>query len=273
MGSRFFFSLPLLPAPDEIAADGQVVGEPALDARLAPGQHVTALVIDDSTVSRRILASLLESAGLKVITATGGIEGVALATRHRPDVIFMDVKMADLDGFTATRRLAAESTTAHIPVIAVTASALGDTRQLAADAGCVEYVPKPVRAEAVFAALQTHLGVRFVSGSEDGPHGRLALGDAVRGAAIAARLREAIAVGAISDLQALAEELTAGKDEEAVLGKRNGPSRRRFRFRRPGPAGGFAREADRHEGRDARRRHRCHPRPSWWWTTARPTCR
>ena len=48
---------------------------PPLDARLAPGQHVTALVVDDSTVSRRILASLLESAGLQVITATGGIEG------------------------------------------------------------------------------------------------------------------------------------------------------------------------------------------------------
>ena len=46
----------------------------SLDARLAPGQHVTALVVDDSTVSRRILASLLESAGVQVITATGGVE-------------------------------------------------------------------------------------------------------------------------------------------------------------------------------------------------------
>ena len=56
-------------------------------------------------MSRRILASLLESAGLQVITATGGLEGIELAREHRPDVIFMDVKMADLDGFSATRRL------------------------------------------------------------------------------------------------------------------------------------------------------------------------
>jgi PAS domain S-box-containing protein len=219
VGSRFYFSLPLLPAPDEIAADGQVVTEPALDAHLAPGQHVTALVVDDSTVSRRILASLLESAGLRVITATGGVEAIALATRHRPDVIFMDVKMADLDGFTATRRLAADKTTSHIPVIAVTASALGDTRQAAKEAGCVEHVPKPVRAEAVFAALQTHLDLKFVSGSDAAKSGRLALGDAARGSAIAARLREAIAMGAIGDLQTIADELSGGKDEEAALGQ------------------------------------------------------
>ena len=72
LGSRFFFSLPLLPAPDESGTTARSGLEPALDARLAPGQHVTALVVDDSTVSRRILASLLESAGFSVITATGG---------------------------------------------------------------------------------------------------------------------------------------------------------------------------------------------------------
>ncbi|MGE0865814.1 MAG: response regulator, partial [Vicinamibacterales bacterium] len=181
--------------------------------------HVTALVVDDSTVSRRILASLLESAGLKVITATGGIEAISLATTHHPDVIFMDVKMADLDGFSATRRLAADPGTARIPVIAVTASALGDTRQLAADAGCAAYVPKPVRAEAVFAALQTHLGVVFVSGGHDQPASHAGLGDAARAAAIAARLREATAVGAVSDLQAIADELIAGPPQEAAIGQ------------------------------------------------------
>jgi CheY-like chemotaxis protein/nitrogen-specific signal transduction histidine kinase len=53
--------------------------------------------------------------------------------------------------------------TADIPVIAVTASAFGDTRTEALSAGCVDYLPKPVRAGALFATLQKHLGVRFVS--------------------------------------------------------------------------------------------------------------
>ena len=184
---------------------------PPLSARLAPGQHVTALVVDDSTVSRRILASLLESAGLQVITATGGIEAVNLTRQHHPHVIFMDVKMADLDGFSATRKLAADDETKAIPVIAVTASAFGDTRQAAKDAGCADYLPKPVRAEALFASLKAHLGVQFVWETDDGrTRPEAAIETAPHHAELAQRLREAIAIGAIADLQSLADELTSG---------------------------------------------------------------
>ncbi len=218
-GSRFYFSLPLLALADE-PGSAPAIAQPTMYARLVPGQHVTALVVDDSTVSRRILASLLESAGLHVITATGGLEGLALAKEHRPDVVFMDVKMADLDGFSATRRLAGDSATAGIPVIAVTASAFGDTRQAASDAGCVAYLPKPVRAEALFAALQTHLGLAFVWGKDDGGEAEPALTVAPRHAALAARLREAVSIGAVSDLHAIASELSAGDPAEAALARR-----------------------------------------------------
>ena len=110
---------------------------------------------------------MLESAGVRVITAAGGHEAIALARKHLPQVIFMDVRMADLDGLEATRRLKADAATNVIPVIAVTASAFGDTRAAALEAGCVDYLPKPVRAEDLFAALRTHLGVRFVSATDD----------------------------------------------------------------------------------------------------------
>ena len=218
LGSRFYFVLPLVAATGEDTAVRDE-SQPSLHARLVPGQQVTALVVDDSTVSRRILASLLESAGFQVITATGGIEGIALARDHRPNVIFMDVKMADLDGFSATKQLAANESTKGIPVIAVTASALGDTRKTAREAGCVAYLPKPVRAEALFAALHTHLGLNFESHPHEGvsPAGTALL---PRHAALAAKLREAIEIGAVSDLQALAETLTAGDDADAALGKR-----------------------------------------------------
>ena len=216
-GSRFYFSLPLIDAADEAAADTQRP-ETTLYAKLAPGQHVTALVVDDSTVSRRILASLLESAGLQVITATGGFEGIALAREHTPDVIFMDVKMADLDGFSATRKLVADEATKNIPVIAVTASAFGDTRQAARDAGCAEYLPKPVRAEALFAALHSHLGVQFVREAE--PEAPAAIAHAPRHAKLASRLRDAAEIGAISDLHELAESLSAGDAIDAALGER-----------------------------------------------------
>jgi PAS domain S-box-containing protein len=217
-GSRFFFSLPLKLASPDAAGDADV-RPMAIDARLAPGQRVTALVVDDSTVSRRILASLLESVGAQVMTATGGLEGIALARERHPDVIFMDVKMADLDGFSATRRLSGDRATAGIPVIAVSASAFGDTRQAAKDAGCVAYLPKPVRAESLFAALRAHLGVEFVRAADEEWPGDVSSVDR-RHAGLAGRLRQAVEIGAVSDLEAIAAELGRGDERDAALGGR-----------------------------------------------------
>ena len=219
-GSRFYFTLPLVAAGEDAALSDLSGSHPTLYARLAPGQHVTALVVDDSTVSRRILASLLESAGLQVITATGGLEGIDLARAHHPDVIFMDVKMADLDGFSATRRLAADETTKKIPVIAVTASAFGNTKEAAREAGCVEHLPKPVRAEALFAALKTHLGVQFVTEQEGQPAGTDVVEYLPRHAVLAPHLREAAAIGAISDLHMIAGTLAFGDPLDAALSRR-----------------------------------------------------
>jgi PAS domain S-box-containing protein len=220
-GSRFFFALPLLPAGDAPPASPDV-GAPTIpfDARLAPGQEVTALVADDSTINRRIMAALLESAGVHIITAAGGLEAVRLALEHRPDVIFMDIKMSDLDGLEATRRLGAQSTTAHIPVIAVTASTLGDRRQAALEAGCVDYLAKPVRAESLFAALQVHLGVRLVSSSTvETARTALNPSNPAQWSRVAARLREAVAVGDVTELEGIARELAGGDAQDSLLGE------------------------------------------------------
>jgi CheY-like chemotaxis protein len=176
--------------------------------------------VDDSSANRAILAGLLESAGARVLTARGGLESLALAQAHRPDVIFMDLKMNDLDGLEATRRLKQDSATASIPVIAVTASAFGDIRQTARDAGCVDYLSKPIRVQLLFGMLQRHLGVRFVSAAGQAPSREERLADADRGGQIAARLREAVALGDVSEIQALAERLMAAGGGEAAVGER-----------------------------------------------------
>jgi CheY-like chemotaxis protein len=218
-GSRFGFALPLVEAR-EVSSPGYAErAAPALDARLAPGETLTALVVDDNTASRRILASLLESAGVRVMTAAGGLEALEVAQAHPPDVVFMDLKMADLDGLEATRRLRQDPRTANIPVIAVTASALGDVRQTARDAGCVDYLSKPVRAELLFAMLETHLGVRFVS-DEPAPRGDAAVTDLDRRIGIATRLRHSVALGDVSEIRQLARDLMAGDPAEAAVGER-----------------------------------------------------
>jgi CheY-like chemotaxis protein len=127
--------------------------------------------------------------------------------------------MPDLDGLAATKRLLEDETTRNIPVIAVTASAFGDTRSAATDAGCAAYLAKPVRAEALFAALKTHLGLVFVRGDVNEPLAT-PITSAARYAGLVSRLRDAIAIGAVSDLEAIVDELNAGDDSDAVLAQR-----------------------------------------------------
>jgi CheY-like chemotaxis protein len=229
-GSRFYFALPLVLGP--ASASGAPEAARPIDARLAPGECVTALVVDDSTVSRRILASLLESAGAQVITAAGGLEALELAPRHRPDIIFMDLRMADVDGFTATRRLKQNPATAAIPVIAVTASAFGDAREAAREAGCADYLPKPVRAEALFAALQTHLGVAFVTQGDRPPAEpeSARIGDDNQRAAISTRLVAALDIGNVTELDDLARELAGLGEAEAAVAARIGALAADFDF-------------------------------------------
>lgn len=244
-GSRFFFTLPLVPAGDGAgmgaAADG--ADGPPLDARLAPGEDLTALVVDDSTVNRRILARLLESAGVRVITAAGGHEALGLVRRHRPDVVFMDLRMGDLDGLEVTRLLKSDAAVAAIPVIAVTASAFGDTRQAAHEAGCVAYLSKPVRAESLFAAMREHLGLRFTVSAPPEVPDEPELSDHSRRVGLARRLHDAAGIGSVTDLEALAQELVAGDESEAALGHRIARLTAQFDFE------GLRKAADRLLGR------------------------
>ena len=106
-------------------------------------------------------------------------------------------------------------------MIAVTASALGDVRQTARDAGCVDYLSKPVRAQSLFAMLQTHLGVRFVTGARPAAAREPRTIDRLdrrvesrRGFATRSRLATS------SDIQELARDLMAGDAAEAAVGER-----------------------------------------------------
>jgi len=221
-GSRFWFTLPLVEAAHGARAGAPELDKalPPLDAKLAPGQRFTALVVDDSPANRAILASLLESAGVGVITANGGLEALELAGAHHPSIIFMDLKMNDLDGLETTRRLSRDPVTAAIPVVAVTASAFGEIRQTAQDAGCVDYLSKPVRAQLLFATLQAHLGARFVSPGGPAASSEARVLEVERRVEIATRLRSAVALGDVGEIQDLAGSLMTGGPATAAIGER-----------------------------------------------------
>ncbi len=115
------------------------------------------LVVEDHEENRRIIRDLLTSAGLEMIEAHTGEDGLRLAAAERPDLILMDIQLPGLDGYEATRRIKANPALRAIPIIAVTSYALSGDEVKAREAGCDDYVAKPFSPRALLAKVREHL--------------------------------------------------------------------------------------------------------------------
>jgi two-component system, cell cycle response regulator DivK len=115
------------------------------------------LVIEDHVDNRAILRDLLTSVGYEVLEAATGYEGVSVATTQIPDLILMDLHLPGIDGYEATRRIKADPTRGHIPIIAVTSYALSGDDVKAFQAGCDGYVAKPFDPPTLLAAVRAQL--------------------------------------------------------------------------------------------------------------------
>jgi len=102
------------------------------------------LIVEDNEMNRDVLSRRLARRGYDVLLATDGPHGLAMAAMHGPDLILMDLGLPEIDGWECTRRLKADETTKHIPVIALTAHAMVGDRQRALEAGCDEFDTKPI---------------------------------------------------------------------------------------------------------------------------------
>ena len=101
------------------------------------------LVVDDEPIVHRLLQHHLERAGYEMIGATNGREAIAMATSESPQLIVMDVMMAEMDGLTALRSLKKEEDTKGIPVIMITANSHYVTQQESEAAGASLFLTKP----------------------------------------------------------------------------------------------------------------------------------
>jgi two-component system cell cycle response regulator DivK len=105
---------------------------------------VKILLVEDNEMNRDMLSRRLAKRGFDVVVALDGASAAALAAAQRPDLILMDLSLPDIDGCEATRLIRADTATASIPVIALTAHAMETDRRRAIEAGCQDYDTKPV---------------------------------------------------------------------------------------------------------------------------------
>jgi response regulator RpfG family c-di-GMP phosphodiesterase len=115
----------------------------------------SALIVEDEAELRFILTAHLRATGFTVMEASNGVDAIELATERRPDIIIMDIGLPGMDGIAATRTLKADSRTAHIPIIMLTArSGTGDVVR-GLEAGAQEYLPKPFELAELLARVRS----------------------------------------------------------------------------------------------------------------------
>lgn len=115
------------------------------------------LVVDDSPETLGMLNQALDDAGMTVLVALEGLQAISIARKMQPDIILLDAMMPNLDGFATCRILKREQELADVPVIFMTG--LSDTEHVVKgfEAGGVDYVTKPVKAQELIARMRVHL--------------------------------------------------------------------------------------------------------------------
>lgn len=115
------------------------------------------LLVEDHEDNRNIYRTILEHFGFNVLVAGDGQEGIRLAGEGKPDLILLDIDIPVLDGLEVARQLKASTSTARIPIVALTAYSQLEDRQRAAEAGFDGYLAKPVSPRTVLAEVRRFL--------------------------------------------------------------------------------------------------------------------
>lgn len=111
------------------------------------------LIVEDNEKNRKLVRDVLQFKGYRTIEAETGEDGVTLAKQHKPDLILMDYQLPGIDGIETFRRIRGDTTTMHIPIVAVTASAMPEEAKKMMDAGFDGFQTKPLNVKQFMQAV------------------------------------------------------------------------------------------------------------------------
>ncbi len=166
-GSVFHFEIPVMLASAEAIPTQAVLGRVT---GLAPGQpRYRLLIAEDQRENRLLLRRILEPLGFEMCDAVNGQEAVQLSRQWLPDLVWMDIRMPELNGIEACRQIKAASGRSPPKIIAITAHALDEEREEILAGGFDDFVRKPYCSAEVYEVLKRHLGVQFVFADAEVP--------------------------------------------------------------------------------------------------------
>jgi CheY-like chemotaxis protein len=115
------------------------------------------LIVEDDPKNLKLIRDLLQIRGYTTLEATDGKQGVDMARAKIPNLILMDIQMPVMDGFEAISILKADPVTKSIPIIALTAFAMQEDREKCIEAGCNDYITKPLDTRAFVTKVKEYL--------------------------------------------------------------------------------------------------------------------
>lgn len=111
------------------------------------------LIVEDDDIIRRLYVAILTRRGYAALEAADALSGIALAKAQRPDIILMDIQMPGMDGLQATTIIHQQPGLETVPVIAVTGHVTDEHLHRAREAGCVDFLAKPITSGQLIAAI------------------------------------------------------------------------------------------------------------------------
>jgi len=118
------------------------------------------LIVEDNEKNRKLARDVLQFKGYRTVEAATGEDGVTLALQHKPDLILMDYQLPGIDGIEAFRRIRGDASTAHIPIMAVTASAMPEEAKKMKEAGFDGFQTKPINVKSFVQAVADALSAK-----------------------------------------------------------------------------------------------------------------
>jgi len=115
------------------------------------------LIIEDNEQNIYLVTFLLKKNGYRIIQASDGREGIALARRSKPDLILLDIQLPVMDGYAVAHELRQNGELGNIPIVAVTSYAMSGDRERVLAAGCKGYIEKPINPETFAAEIEKYL--------------------------------------------------------------------------------------------------------------------
>ena len=153
VGSVFWVEMPLTAAPQSLASDALTLDVPRTEAPLGAPQH-TVLYVEDNPANLELVELIVaRRPDLRLLGAADASVGIEFARVYQPEVILMDINLPGISGVEALKILRADPSTAHIPIIALSANAVPRDIARAMAAGFFNYITKPIQVNQFLEAL------------------------------------------------------------------------------------------------------------------------